>query len=213
MTNFAMFFRIKINFGGDMSNKAIFWKNLSMVIVVVLMGALLIASYFIPVMKPSETYRVDGVDKNYSCRDVVVAMNATDIEDLSTAQVEALFAVSESEGTAGKLIRVVGVLGMINAMIGAAILICAIATIILRNNNILRVAAIAFAIAALAVSIAMIALICSYLGIVTESTHPYAFYYSVGASSFVMLGASLFAGTGSWFLGFFDRFGANDIKA
>ena len=42
-----------------MKNKATFYKNLSIVIVVALMGVLLIASYFIPIMKPSETYRVD----------------------------------------------------------------------------------------------------------------------------------------------------------
>ena len=187
-----------------MKNKATFLKNLSIVIVVALMGVLLIASYFIPIMKPSETYRVDGVNKNYSCRDVVVAMNADSLDDLSTAQNEAFFVVSKTEGKAGQLIRVVGVLGMINAMIGAAILICAVATVFLKYN-ILRIAALAFAIAALAVSIAMIVMLCSYLGIVTESTHPYAFYYSISAASFVMLGACLFCGAGSWFLGFFDK--------
>lgn len=187
-----------------MKNKATFLKNLSIVIVVALMGVLLIASYFIPIMKPSETYRVDGVNKNYSCRDVVVAMNADSLDNLSPAQNEAFFVVSKTEGKAGQLIRVVGVLGMINAMIGAAILICAVATVFLKYN-ILRIAALAFAIAALAVSIAMIVMLCSYLGIVTESTHPYAFYYSISAASFVMLGASLFSGTGSWFLGFFDK--------
>lgn len=93
---------------------------------------------------------------------------------------------------------------MINAMIGVAILICAVATVFLKYN-ILRIAALAFAIAALAVSIAMIVMLCSYLGIVTESTHPYAFYYSISAASFVMLGASLFSGAGSWFLGFFNK--------
>lgn len=180
-----------------MKNKATFYKNLSIVIVVALMGVLLIASYFIPIMKPSETYRVDGVNKNYSCRDVVVAMNADSLDDLSPAQNEAFFVVSKTEGKAGQLIRVVGVLGMINAMIGAAILICAVATVFLKYN-ILRIAA-------LAVSIAMIVMLCSYLGIVTESTHPYAFYYSISAASFVMLGASLFSGAGSWFLGFFDK--------
>ena len=187
-----------------MKNKATFLKNLSIVIVVALMGVLLIASYFIPIMKPSETYRVDGVNKNYSCRDVVVAMNADSLDDLSPAQNEAFFVVSKTEGKAGQLIRVVGVLGMINAMIGAAILICAVATVFLKYN-ILRIAALAFAIAALAVSIAMIVMLCSYLGIVTESTHPYAFYYSISAASFEMLGASLFSGAGSWFLGFFDK--------
>ena len=169
-----------------MKNKATFLKNLSIVIVVALMGVLLIASYFIPIMKPSETYRVDGVNKNYSCRDVVVAMNADSLDDLSPAQNEAFFVVSKTEGKAGQLIRVVG---MINAMIGVAILICAVATVFLKYN-ILRIAALAFAIAALAVSIAMIVMLCSYLGIVTESTHPYAFYYSISAASFVMLGAS-----------------------
>lgn len=187
-----------------MKNKATFYKNLSIVIVVALMGVLLIASYFIPIMKPSETYRVDGVNKNYSCRDVVVAMNADSLDNLSPAQNEAFFVVSKTEGKAGQLIRVVGVLGMINAMIGAAILICAVATVFLKYN-ILRIAALAFAIAALAVSIAMIVMLCSYLGIVTESTHPYAFYYSISAASFVMLGASLFSSAGSWFLGFFDK--------
>lgn len=188
-----------------MKNKATFLKNLSIVIVVALMGVLLIASYFIPIMKPSETYRVDGVNKNYSCRDVVVAMNATKQEDLSTSSIQEAFScISEHEGKAGQLIRVVGVLGMINAMIGVAILICAVATVFLKYN-ILRIAALAFAIAALAVSIAMIVMLCSYLGIVTESTHPYAFYYSISAASFVMLGASLFSGAGSWFLGFFDK--------
>lgn len=187
-----------------MKNKATFLKNLSIVIVVALMGVLLIASYFIPIMKPSETYRVDGVNKNYSCRDVVVAMNADSLDDLSPAQNEAFFVVSKTEGKAGQLIRVVGVLGMINAMIGAAILICAVATVFLKYN-ILRIAALAFAIAALAVLIAMIVMLCSYLGIVTESTHPYAFYYSISAASFVMLGASLFSGAGSWFLGFFNK--------
>ena len=177
-----------------MKNKATFLKNLSIVIVVALMGVLLIASDFIPIMKPSETYRVDGVNKNYSCRDVVVAMNADSLDDLSPAQNEAFFVVSKTEGKAGQLIRVVGV----------AIVICAVATVFLKYN-ILRIAALAFAIAALAVSIAMIVMLCSYLGIVTESTHPYAFYYSISAASFVMLGASLFSGAGSWFLGFFDK--------
>ena len=141
-----------------MKNKATFLKNLSIVIVVALMGVLLIASYFIPIMKPSETYRVDGVNKNYSCRDVVVAMNADSLDDLSPAQNEAFFVVSKTEGKAGQLIRVVGVLGMINAMIGVAILICAVATVFLKYN-ILRIAALAFAIAALAVSIAMIVML------------------------------------------------------
>ena len=121
-----------------MKNKATFYKNLSIVIVVALMGVLLIASYFIPIMKPSETYRVDGVNKNYSCRDVVVAMNADSLDDLSPAQNEAFFVVSKTEGKAGQLIRVVGVLGMINAMIGVAILICAVATVFLKYN-ILRI--------------------------------------------------------------------------
>lgn len=71
-----------------MKNKATFLKNLSIVIVVALMGVLLIASYFIPIMKPSETYRVDGVNKNYSCRDVVVAMNADSLDDLSPAKMK-----------------------------------------------------------------------------------------------------------------------------
>ncbi len=184
-----------------MKDKATFFKNLSIVIVVALMGVLLIASYFIPIMGASEHSRVSS----YSCRDVVVAMKAEKQEDLYTTSIqEAHSCISENEGKAGQLIRVVGVLGMINAMIGAAILICAVATVFLKYN-ILRIAALAFAIAALAVSIAMIVMLCSYLGIVTESTHPYAFYYSISAASFVMLGASLFSGAGSWFLGFFDK--------
>lgn len=187
-----------------MKDKATFLKNLGIVIVVALMGILLIASYFIPVIGPSETHKSEDVDKSYSCYDVVVAMNATSFDDLSAGQVEAVFAVSKNEGTAGQLIRVVGVLGMINAMIGAAMLICAVATIFLKTN-ILRVSALAFGIAAAGVAIAIITLICSYLGIMTEAAHPYSFYYAIHASSFVMLAASLFGGVGAWFLGFFDR--------
>ena len=187
-----------------MKNKGNFFKNLSIAIVVALMGALLIASFFIPVIGPSETHKNEGVDKNYSCYDVVVAMNATSMEDLSSSQIEAVFAVSKTEGEAGQLIRVVGVLGMINAMIGVAILICSIATLFLKHN-ILRLASIGFAISAVCVSIAALAIICSYLGISTEALHPYSFYYSIHASSFVMLAAGLLAGAGSWFLGCFGK--------
>lgn len=187
-----------------MKDKATFWKNMSVVIVVALMGILLIASYFIPVIGPSDVYKDSDTDKTYSCYDIVVAMNATSMDDLNESQETAIFAISENEGKAGQIVRVVGILGMINAMVGAVILVCAIATVFFKHN-ILRTSTMAFAISAALVSIAIISLICSYLGIVTESTYPYSFYNSIHASSFVMLAASLFAGVGSWFLGFFDN--------
>lgn len=184
-----------------MKNKATFLKNLSIVIVVALMGALLIASYFIPIMGSSEHSSVPS----YSCRDVVVAMKATQQEDLSTASIqEAWSSISETEGKAGQLIRVVGVLGMINAMIGAALLICAIATIFIKSNF-FRIGCIAFAVAALGISIAMVSILCSYLALPTILKLPYSYYYSINAGSFVMMGASLFGGVGSWFLGFFEK--------
>ena len=184
-----------------MKDKATFFKNLSIVIVVALMGALLIASYFIPIMGSSEHSSVPS----YSCRDVVVAMKATKQEDLSTASIqEAWSSISENEGKAGQLLRVVGVLGMINAMIGAALLICAVATIFIKSN-LFRVASISFAAAALGVSIAIVAILCSYLGLPTILKLPYSYYYSIKAGSFVMMAASLFGGVGSWFLGFFEK--------
>lgn len=184
-----------------MKDKATFLKNLSIVIVVALMGVLLIASYFIPIMGASEHSRVSS----YSCRDVVVAMKAEKQEDLYTTSIqEAHSCISENEGKAGQLIRVAGVLGMINAMIGAALLICAVATIFIKSN-LFRVASMAFAIAALCVSIAMIAILGSYLGLPTMLELPYSYYYSIMAGSFVMMAASLFGGVGSWFLGFFEK--------
>lgn len=188
-----------------MKDKATFYKNLSIVIVVALMGALLIASYFIPIMGPSKNLTAS----NYSCRDVVVAMNATKKEDLSTSSIQEAFScISEHEGKAGQLIRVVGVLGMMNAMIGAAMLICALTTIFFKSN-IFRIASIAFAVSALCVSIAIIAILCSYLAMPTDSTLPYSYYYAIRAGSFIMMGASLFGGAGAWFLGFFDKEGHN----
>lgn len=184
-----------------MKDKATFYKNLSIVIVVALMGVLLIASYFIPIMGPSKNLSAS----NYSCRDVVVAMNVKTEEDLSSEGIEEAWRIiSESEGKAGQLIRVVGVLGMMNAMIGAAMLICAITTIFFKSN-IFRIASIAFAIAALCLSISMVAILCAYLAMPTDSSLPYSYYYSIRAGSFVMMAASLFGGVGAWFLGFFDK--------
>lgn len=199
--NFYIVF-VKLNIsGGNMKDKTTFLKNLSIVIVVALMGVLLIASYFIPIMGATKNSSVSS----YSCRDVVVAMKAENQEDLYTASIqEAHASISENEGTAGQLIRVVGVLGMINAMIGAALLICAIATIFIKSN-IFRVSSMAFAVAALCVSIAIIAILCSYLGTSTMLNLPYSYYYSIKAGSFVMMAASLFGGVGSWFLGFFEK--------
>lgn len=186
-----------------MKDKATFWKNMSIVIVVALLGILLIASYFIPVISPTKMYEAEREVK-YSCCDIVNGMNATTLEDVEDPAVYTAWrCVSINEGTAGQLVRVVGVLGMINAMIGAVILICAVATIFFKMN-ILRLASLGFAIASVAISVAMIAIICVYLGIDVGSV-AYAFYYEIHAASFVMLAASLFAGVGSWFLGFFDK--------
>lgn len=186
-----------------MKDKKKFIGNICIAIVVALMGALLIASYFIPVLGPTKSQ--ESVSTKYSCCDVIKAMNATKDADLSSEAIEEAWrCISETEGTAGQLVRIVGVLGMINAMIGAAIAICAIASIFLKYN-ILRVASLGFCVAALLVSIAIITLICVYLGIITTSTYPYSFYYLIHAASFVMLAASLFGGVGSWFLGYFDK--------
>ena len=199
--NFYIVF-VKLNIsGGNMKDKTTFLKNLSIVIVVALMGVLLIASYFIPVMGASKNYDTSS----YSCRDVVVAMKAESRDDLyNEAIIAADAGISEYEGKQGKIIRAVGVLGMINAMIGAALLICAIATIFIKGN-ILRISSIAFAVAALCVSITIIALLCVYLGGLTELQYSYSYYYAIKAGSFVMMAASLFGGTGAWFLGFFNK--------
>lgn len=186
-----------------MKDKKILIKNLCVAIVVALMGLLLVAGFFIPVIGPTKTQ--ESVSTKYSCCDIIKGMNATKESDLSTEAIEEAWrCISETEGKAGQLVRIVGVLGMINAMIGAAIAICAIASIFLKYN-ILRFSSMGFCVAAALVSIAMITLICVYLGIITSATYPYSFYYLIHAASFVMLAASLFGGVGSWFLGFFDR--------
>lgn len=184
-----------------MKDKPTFWKNLSIVIVVALLGTLLIASYFIPVIGPSKNREHEDV--GYSCYDVVVGMNATSMEELTDSQETAVFAISVNEGKAGQLVRVVGVLGLVNAMIGAAMLLCAIASVFLKTN-IIRISSIGFAIAGACISICIIALICTYLGMPT-SAYPYSFYNSIHAASFVMLAASLFGGTASWFLDYFGK--------
>lgn len=184
-----------------MKDKAAFFKKLSIVIVVALMGVLLVASYFIPIMGPANK----RTSATYSCRDVVVAMNAKTQDDLYTENIkEASYIISKSEGKAGELIRVVGVLGLVNAMIGGALIICAIASLFF-GGNIFRFSSVAFSVAALCVAISMIALLCVYLGMVTESSYPYSYYYAINAASFVMMGASLFGGFGSWFLNWFDK--------
>lgn len=184
-----------------MKNKADFFKDLSIVIVVVLLGALLIASFFIPIMGASDHTSIPS----YSCRDVVAAMRAQKTEDLFSDGVNEAFAsISEHEGTAGLLIRIVGVIGMANAMIGAALVVCAIATLFIRSNF-FRIAAFSFAVAAFVASITMITLLCVYLGIVTTSSLPYSYYYSIRSGAFVMMAASLCSGASAWFLDYFER--------
>lgn len=179
-------------------------RNLCIVIFVVLMGALLVGSFFLPIIGPSANYADSSDDKSYSCYDIVVATNADDMNDLTNGQLEAFYAISTTEGRAGRCMKIVGVLGMIVAMIGAVLAICAICMPLFKTDM-LRTVTISFAFAALAVSIAILTIVCIYLGIETASTYPYSYYYAICAAGFVMLGASLFGGAGAWFLGFFDK--------
>ena len=169
-------------------------KTVWFALAVILMGALLVGCYFIPVMGPSSRYN----SKSYSCNDIVVAMNAETKEDLSEAQIEAWRAISKTEGTAGKYAKAMGVVGLVVAMVGGVLAVAGVASIFLKQFN-LRSCLLGLSVGALVGVIALLVIGCLYLGLPANSAVNYSYYHAFKAAPFVMLSACLVAGAASWF--------------
>lgn len=181
--------------------KVIFNKSFIFSIIVAVMSALLIACFFIPVIGPSERYR-DTNMAGYSCKDIIVAINANTPEEaanLSASEEKAWFEVNSPAEDGAKMVKVIGIVGLVNAMIGAIMLVVSILSIFYRSAFVSSGLLALYIIGVLA-SVAIIILMCIYLKMPSGTSGTYSYWYSVSASAFVMLGATLIGGTCSCFI-------------
>ncbi len=178
-------------------------KNLIIVIVLCLMGALLIAGFFIPIITPSSRY--EDFSSSYSCKDLVVANRGDkDYKDMTPEEQEAYKAISDAtskkadQQKAGKIATILGTIGLINCFVGALLIICSVLWLFMAQNM-MKMLLIIFGIVGFALSITTITLICVYLGI-PKDTMQYSYFHSIGAGSFISLGVCAAASIAPAFL-------------